>query len=214
MPAERINLFKTAITLVIDYFRWTQLTPLVIVWAFGIVMLAALVFVNYQEESFDAIAAMFHWIAGLPWIGDKLTVWLESMANDDGSLSAGGLDIKAAALKVWGFLSLAMMLIALVVNWVFGPFKPWTLKRKLGIAAVCCLLLLAAYFAVYFAKPEEFNGPVGGWILNFGGIAVLLFIVSTWCLSIAHLLGLLREGIQDSSLGSQSPSQPPYTVER
>lgn len=212
MATERLNPIKSIVTLVIDYFRWTQLAPMVTVWGFGLLMLMALFFVNYQEESFDIVFAVYEWIAGLPLLGAPFAAWMESLANNDEGVSPGGFDIKAATLKVWGYLSLALMLIALLVNWIFGPFKPWTLKRKLGVAALCCVVLLAGLFTIYFARPDEFNGPLSGWILNFGGIAVLLFIVSAWCLSIAHLLGLIRKAIDESSLGTRNPPQPPYTV--
>jgi len=214
MTTEKFNPIKIIITLVIDYFRWTQLVPMLTIWGFGLLMLVALFFVNYQEESFDAIAAVFQWMAGLPWIGEKLTAWMESMADEDGRISLGGLELKAVALRVWGYLSLAMMLMALLVNWIFGPFKPWTLKRKLGAAALCCLVLLAGYVAMYFAQPEDHQDRLVNWALSFGGVTVLLFIVSAWCLSIAHLLGLLRKTIDNSSLGSGNPPQPPYTVNR
>jgi hypothetical protein len=31
--------------------RWTQLTPMLLTWAFGLLMLLALTFVNFQEQT-------------------------------------------------------------------------------------------------------------------------------------------------------------------
>ena len=216
MPTARFNPIKFVISLVIDYFRWTQLAPMVTVWGFGLLMLVALFFVNYQEESFDAVFAAYEWIAGLPLLGEPFAAWMHSLADDNGTASPGGFDIKAATFKVWGYLSLAMMLIALTANWIFGPIKPWTLKRKLGVAALCCAVLLAGFMAMYFAQPrlDQEEIPIKSWLFSFGGVSLLLFIVSTWCLSIAHLLGLLRKSIDESSLGTGNPPKPPYTVNR
>ncbi|MGK2927275.1 MAG: hypothetical protein ACSLE2_16790 [Lysobacterales bacterium] len=208
MTAEGTNPLKLIVTLAIDYARWTQLSPLVTLWAFGIGMLAAMLFVNYQVQSWDALGSLFQWIAGLPLIGDRFSSWLESLAGEEETIRLGGNDLKSAVLKAWSLLSLAFMVLALAINWIFGPFKPWSLKRKLGIAALCCMTLLAGFVAVYLADPEQFNGPASSWMFNFGGIAFLLFVVNAWCLTIAHLLGLGRRAIEYSSLGERDRSKP------
>jgi hypothetical protein len=200
------NPFKFAVTLAIDYLRWTQLSPLVTIWAFGIAMLAAMLFINFEEQSWDTLGSLLEWIAGLPVIGGRFAAWLESLAGEDETIRLGGNDLKAAVFKAWSLLSLAFLLLALAVNWAFGPFKPWSLKRKLGIAGLCCLGLLAGFVAVYFADPELFNGPASRWMLNFGGIGLMLFIVSAWCLSIAHALGLARKAIESKYWGA--PGRP------
>lgn len=211
---EGPNLLKLTATLAIDYLRWTQLSPLITIWAFGIAMLAAMLFINFEEQSWDALGSLLEWIAGLPLIGERFTAWLESLAGEDETIQLGGNDLKAAALKAWSLLSLAFLLLALGVNWAFGPFKPWSLKRKLGTAGLCCLALLAGFVAVYFADAEQFNGPAGQWMLIFSGIALLLFIVNAWCLSIAHLLGLGRRAVENSSLGERARSKPLSVSER
>lgn len=210
--AERTNLLKPIVTLVIDYVRWTQLAPLVTVWAFALAMLAAMLVANYEDQTWDTLGAVFQWIAGLPLIGERFIAWMESLAGDDGSINLGGDDLKAAALKAWGLLSLAFLALSLIVNWLFGPFKPWSLKRKLGIAALCCLVLLAGFIAVYFGDPSRFNGPAGNWMLTFSGIVLILFVVNAWCLSVAYLLGMVRRGVEASSLGEPQTPQVNTTV--
>lgn len=214
MAGEKINPLKLGATLAIDYLRWAGLSPLVTIWAFGIAMLAAMFFINFEEQSWDAFDSLFQWIAGLPMIGDRFVSWMESLAGEDGSISLGGNELKAAALKAWSLLSLAFMLIALGVNWAFGPFKPWSLKRKLGIAALCCLALLAGYVAVYSARPEPFNGPAGQWMLIFSGIALVLLIASAGCLAFAHVLGLARRALDESSRGTEPRPEPHQAPER
>lgn len=212
---EGPNLLKLTATLAIDYWRWTQLSPLVTIWAFGIAMLAALLFFHVEAQSGDALGSLLpllEWIARLPLIGERFIAWLESLAGEDGTIQLD--ELKAAGLKAWSLLSLAFMLLALAINWAFGPFKPWSLKRKLGIAGLCCLALLASFVAGYFADPEPFNGPAGQWMLIFSSIALLLLIVNAWCLSIAHLLGLARRAVENSSLGERDRSKPLSVSER
>jgi hypothetical protein len=174
MTNERINPLKLAIGLVIEYFRWSQLTPMITFWAFGLLMLAALVFVNNQEASWTALESVLRFIAGLPLVGDAFVRWMESHAGEDGSIDLDGQDFKATALKAWGVLALAFMVLGLIAGRLFGPFAPWSLKRKLGVAALACLALLAGFVAVYWLDRELFNGPAVQWMLIFGAIAGLL----------------------------------------
>lgn len=214
MAAEASNPLKLAVTLAIDYVRWTQLSPLVTIWAFALAMLAVMLFVNNEEQGWDLVSSLTHWIAGLPLIGDSFAARMESLAGEDGSIHISGHEFKAVALKAWGFLSLVFMVLALAANRLLGPFKPWSLKRKLGTAALCCLAMTAGYAAVYFANPGLFNGPASQWMLTFGGISLVLFIVSAWCLSIAHVLGLARRAVETRHWGASAKPGPRYVSER
>ena len=178
-------------SLLIDYFRWTQLAPMITMWFFALLMIFLLFFVNHQEETMDGLAAVAGWVAELPVIGPVYIEWMEEQANSDGTLHFGGDDFKTAAMKIWALASLVFMLVAWVASALLGPFDPWTLKRKLGLASLGSVGLVAGFLAVYFLSPDMFNGPSSKWALNFLGIAVLVFLVSAWCLTIAHGLSLL-----------------------
>jgi len=186
---------------VIDYLRWSQLTPMITLWAFGVLMLVAMFVVNNQEATFDMMEAVTVWIAGLPFIGESFVRWGESMAGEDGVIHLGGNDLKDAVLRLWGGLSLAFLLMSLLIDWIFGPFKPWTLKQKLAVVALGSIVLVAGFILVYLLDSSMFNGGTGQWLLMFCGMGLLAFIVSAWCLSIAHALGKLRQLIQESELG-------------
>ena len=190
--ASAPGLLNIVASLVIDYLRWTQLAPMVTMWLFALLMLVAMFFVNNQEASFKALESVSLWIEGLPWLGDALAAQKASMADEQGHISLDGDDFKAFALKAWGVISLVFWVLALIANWLFGPFKPWPLMRKLGVAALACLGLLLGFVAVYLADSEQFNGGAGSWVLMFSAVATLVLIVSAWCLSIAHALGLLN----------------------
>ena len=200
------NPLKLGVSLVIGYFRWSQLTPMIVVWGFGLLMLAAMFFVNNQEATFDMVGSVSRWIAGLPVVGDAFVQWGESLAGEDGTLELGGKDLEAALLKVWSGLSLVFFVLSLIAGWLFGPFKPWSLKRKLAFAGLGSVILIAAFAMVYFLDPSQFNGPAWNWMLMFSGVGILLFIVSAWCLSIAHLLGWVARLVAESELGE--PKKP------
>jgi len=196
-----INPLKLGISLVIDYFRWSQLSPMIVLWGGGLLFLAAMYIVNHQEVTSDILETVARWIASLPMVGDAFVRWGDAMAGEDGVIHLGGKDLEAAILELWGGLSLGFLILAMLVGWLFGPFKPWTLQRKIALAGLGNLALIAAFALVYFLDPSQFNGPALDWMLIFTGVGVILFIVSAWCLSIAHLLGWIRRLTQESSLG-------------
>ncbi len=45
------NSFKPLLTIGIDYIRWTQLTPMIMVWGAVLLLLLAMVFVNFQDQA-------------------------------------------------------------------------------------------------------------------------------------------------------------------
>lgn len=211
MNAEVANLLKLIAMLAIDYFRWMQLTPLVVIWGLSFGMLAGILFVNNQEEILVALATFFQWLTGLPVVGWRLEAWMYSSADENGSNSLGGDGFKAAALAAWSALSLVFMLIALAVDWRFGPFRPLSLKRKLAITAACCAATLAGFIVLYLADAEKIDIPLGNWLLTSSCIALFLFVVSAWCLSIAHVLGVVRQLI-DKSRFSAEQEYPPHSA--
>lgn len=192
-------------SLVIDYFRWSQLAPMITIWFFAALMVFMLYFVNHQDETVDGIAAVAGWVTELPVVGPSIIEWMEKRATDDGVLHFGDDDFKVAAMKTWVILSLILMVIGWLARLLFGPFQPLTLKRKLGFAGLGSLVLMAGFLGVYFLNPEMFNGTSVQWTLNFAGITLLVFIVSTWCLSIAHVLGLFSRTVAGLEIGKARP---------
>lgn len=188
----------------IDYIRWSQLAPMITVWFFAALMLFLMFFVNHQDETLDGISAMAGWVAELPLVGPSFIEWMEKNASDEGVLHFGGDDFKMAAMKIWGVLSLVLMVTGWLASLLFGPFQPLTLKRKLGFASLGSVVLMAGFLGVYFLSPEMFNGTAVQWALNFAGIALLVFLVSLWCLSIAHALGILGRSVAGLKIGKVS----------
>jgi hypothetical protein len=60
-------------------------------------------------------------------------------------------------LRAWAVISAVFMAFAWLAGRLFGPFEPWTLKRKLAWAALACLLTVIAFMTLYFLDRESWN---------------------------------------------------------
>lgn len=186
------SVVRTLADLILDYLRWTQLIPMLMTWGFALLMLVALIVLNLQEQGTDPLGTALGWVMQLPWVGERLA----ESAGPDGNIHLSGGDVKSFLLEAWGVLSFVGMLLGMAWRMLFGEGKPWSLKRKLGLALLGCLLLVAGNLANFLANPEFFKGAgIGGWALNFSGIALIVFIVSLWCLTVAHVIDRIRDGI-------------------
>lgn len=193
------NPLQLLAALLIDYFRWTQLTPMILMWAILLGMLFFLFFATHEEATVSAGAALLEWITTLPWIGPKFVAWMETRVEDGVvDLSPGPIDFKSAVLWTWGIISLVFMALSWVAGLFLGPFKPWTLKRKLGFAGLASLFFVFALLGLYALDIDSWNDGLGKVILSSSGMALVIFIVSAWCLSISHALGLLSDYVADA----------------
>jgi hypothetical protein len=201
------KLLQLLLSLVIDYLRWTQITPIILMWAMVIGMLFALLFVSHEEAVWSVVGALTRWIASLPWIGPEFTAFMESQA-EDGVIKPdlGAIDYKSVILRVWGGFALMFMVIAWVASLFLGPFEPWTLKRKLVTAALACTIVVAIMMVLYFLDPGTWNdGPLMV-ALSASGMALVMFIVNAWCLSVSHALGLVSTYVAEADLGQHDAS--------
>ena len=60
--------------------------------------------------------------------------------------------------------------------------------------------------ANYYAAPQNFNGAASAWMLNFSLISLLVFMVSAYCLSVAHFFAYLNEALMADELNSPDNS--------
>ena len=200
---SQIHFLKSLLSLGLGYLRWTQLTPMVLLWGFGLVMLLALTFVNFQEQSLSILASFLEWLTQLPVIGEHVTLLL-SDSNTTTHMATN--DLESFIFSTWAVLSLVFMLAGMVISLLFGPFQPWTLKRKILLAGAGVVLLLAGLAVNYYAAPQNFNGAASSWMLNFSLISLLVFVVSAYCLTVAHFLGYLNQALMTSNLKSPDDS--------
>ena len=181
---------KLLLSLGLGYMRWTQLTPMLLMWGFALVMLLALTFVNFQEQTISALASLLEWLTQLPLVGARMASLLSGESTGI-HLNTG--DFESLVLSTWAVVSLALMLAGMVISWLFGPFRPWALRRKIVFAGSAVALLLVGLVANYYAAPHNFNGAASAWMLNFALICLLVFGVSAYSLSMAHFLAYLNE---------------------
>ncbi len=193
------HILKMLLSLALGYMRWTQLMPMLLTWGFGLSMLLALTFVNFQEQALPILELLMEWLIKIPVVGEHITALL-SGENADTHMTTS--DFKSFVLSSWAFLSLAFMLASMVVSSLFGPFQPWALKHKILITGAGTLLLLFGMAANYYAAPRNFNGEAPAWMLNFSLISLSVFVVSAYCLSIAHFLGYLNKALMAGELNS------------
>jgi hypothetical protein len=183
--------------------RWTQLTPMLLIWGLGLLMLLAMIFVNFQEQTFFALEYFLEWLTQLPVVGERITPLL---SDESTATHITTSDFKSFVLSTWAVLSLVFMLAGFILSSLLGPFQPWMLKRKILIAGAGVVLLLVGMAVNYFAAPQNFNGEVSVWMLNFSLISLLVFGVSAYCLSVAHFLAYLNEALMAGELNSPDDS--------
>ena len=183
---------KLLLSLGLGYMRSTQLTPMLLMWGYSLVMLLALTFVNFQQQALFALESLLEWLTQLPLVGTRMASLLSGESTGM-HLNTG--DFESLVLSTWAVVSLVLMLAGMVISWLFGPFRPWTLKRKIVLAAAGILLLLGGLMANYYAAPHNFNGAVSAWMLNFAFISLLVFGVSAYSLSMAHFLAYLNDAL-------------------
>jgi len=192
---------KMLLSLGLDYFRWTQLTPMIFTWGFALLLLAMLVFVNFQQQVVNVLEYFVEWLMRLPLVGPYVT---EFLSDQEKTVKLGTEDLRTFALRTWFVVSLLFMLGGMLLSRWLGPFKVRSLKRKILYAAACSVLLLVALVFNYFAVPENFNGGVGGWMFNFSLLSLIVFLVSVYSLSVAHALGRLNAALVQEAGGVTS----------
>ena len=192
---------KMLLSLGLDYFRWTQLTPMIFTWAFALLMLAMMIFVNFQDQVMNGLEYFVEWLMKLPWVGPYVT---EMLSDQESTVKLETEDLKTFALRAWFVISLVFMLAGMLLSRWLGPFRVIGLKRKILYAAICAVVLLGALILNYFAVPENFNGGLAGWMFNFSLLALIVFLVSVYSLSVSHVLGLVSSGLMKGSGGVTS----------
>jgi hypothetical protein len=197
------HILRLLLSLGLGYLRWTQLTPMLLIWGFGLLMLLALIFVNFQEQTLSALEYFLEWFMQLPVVGERITLLL---SDESTATHMTATDLESFIFSAWAVLSLVFMLAGFVLSSLFGPFKPWTLKRKILIAGAGAVLLLAGMAVNYYAAPKNFNGDASSWMLNFSLISLLVFGVSAYCLSVAHFLAYLNEALMSGELNNPDDS--------
>lgn len=205
-PSAQPNVLRLLASLAIDYFRWSQLAPMILMWAFTLGMLLVMIIVSYEELTLSLFEGLTRWIANLPWVGPRFVDWMQAQSTEGAPDPGDGqLGLEAIVLRGWAVVSAVFMAFAWLASRLFGPFQPWTLQRKLKWAAWACLGFVAAVMALFALDREHWNDPASKVLFSSGGLALVLFIVSSWCLSVSHFLGHLSKMVLTMEFKSSKP---------
>jgi hypothetical protein len=195
---------------------------MVMAWAFLLIMVAALLVTNFQQQSFS----LFEWgFTTYERIFGPVPTEPEAAAapqdrapqealEDNEGVRLSEAELEPWILKIWAGLALLGWLLGLLRSWLFGPREPMSLGRKLAWAALAAAVCSALCFVAWLFGSESFHGGPAGWIALFTGAPALVWCVSAWALSIGHLLDALRrifEGDAETAQaghGSATPRPP------
>lgn len=196
--------------LALDYFRWTQLVPMIMAWTFLLLMVAAMLVVNFQQQSFgllDAGVRLYERFAGPlepvdagpSAAADPATAGEPERDPGAGEVTFDEGDVEPLVLKIWGVVALAGWLLGMAWRLLFGPPPRLSLKRKLAFAALACSACTGLFLFAYLFGSEEFNDPLVQWLALFIGIPAVVWCVSAYSLGISAAVDLAKRGIYRSS---------------
>jgi hypothetical protein len=188
-PRVLNEILRAVLRLAIDYFRWTQLIPMLACWGFLLAFCFAIMLTSFESQgvaAFEMIAAViFGAMAILP---DALV-----QRGPDGSIGLSGDELIDIAAWLWFLLSI----IAMLINWAVGerlrPRFLRTLSGRLKTAGVAAAFVGVTLIAVRVFVPENFNGSFVSWLPPLVGVPVIVWIVSAYSLCMSAMLSLLDE---------------------
>lgn len=185
--------------LALDYLRWTQLVPMVLAWAFLLLMVGAMLLVSFQQPSFELVdggVRLYERLAGPPEPADgggpDDDASAPARAADSGAVAFTDEDLERLVLKVWALMALAGWLLGMAWRLLFGrPPRP-SLKRKLVIAGAACAACTGLFLLAYFFGSEAFDDPFAQWMALFVGVPLVVWCISAYSLAISTLVDIAK----------------------
>lgn len=199
----------------LDYVAWTQVIPAVFAWLLALFFLLALLLVDMDvrgenpAENMQALGERFPVLEEKvgPWIQQRVSPSVEAATDPEtGAVDLGKIDFYGFATRIWLSLSLAGMVLGLLLRLLRGPRPGRTLRRKLLWTFGACGLLVLAYQSVFVFGAVPFEGSFLKWLLLFASLALLVFLVTAWSISVSH--GLNRISRQLAGNVDASPTAP------
>ena len=187
----RNDLLRAALRLAIDYLRWTQLIPMLAVWGFLLACVLVAALASFESQSIAALEVV---IAAIAAFAQLLPASI-APRSPDGTLQLSGNDLLNALLWAWFIVSLFGVIISSLIGPRLRPSFLETLGGRVKASGVAAALVSAAFFALYAAEPDQFNGTLTSALPLFIGGPLIAWIVSAWSLTISTALSLPEEGI-------------------
>ena len=189
--SDFVLIAKLLAKLGLDYVRWTQLIPMVIGWAFALIMIFGISLVAFQGSIDTMIEraepAIERFLGPAPE-----TTAEESSSDEATSIQVTDDEILPWIYRIWGGLALLGWIFSIIRTKLFGPKPPRKFKRKIGITAIACIAY-TGILILFNLSIGDFSGNTGPELLVFFVLLpTLLFIVSVWGLSISHIIDKLH----------------------
>ncbi|MCC5943108.1 MAG: hypothetical protein JJU37_16300 [Balneolaceae bacterium] len=194
----------------LDYVRWTQLVPMVLGWAFAIIMVLALLLVAFQGE-IDALLSRAEPTIER-WLGTPPEAVQNEPSGSSETISLNEDDIMPWIYRIWGGLAFIGWIFSMVRTKIFGPKPARRLRRKIFLAGMASLI----FVALLTFGTLVMGGVTGNTRLElmvpFVLLPLLLFIVSTWGISISHIISKIQDEIEKLGETDRADEQLKTTV--
>lgn len=207
-----IYLGALIIKLGLDYIRWTQLTPVILVWGFMLIMLAGLGFVGVYEmarSNPDTIDALIERVEPLvERFIDPATEPATERDEESVSIQLTEDDIIPWILRAWGILALVGLLMSSIRTWIWGAPERWPLGRKFAVAGIASLIAGWAFLggaALLDPSLRMIHLVVYGAL-----VPLLLFGLSAWALGIGYVVDRVKQAI-DAAVAQRTSSSALWT---
>jgi hypothetical protein len=180
--------------LALDYIRWTQLMPMIIGWAFALILVLAMALVTFQGE-IDSLLARAESYAEQYFSQPPVNVTNETQVDESGSVEFTGDDIIPWILKIWGVLALAGWIFGIIRNKIFGTKPAKSLKKKIFISIAAAMIFTGTIVFLFISAGGVAGGNTFETILPFVLIPILLIIVSIWGITISHVVDMIQDAL-------------------
>ncbi len=192
---------KLIANLALDYVRWTQLVPMVLGWAFVIIMVLAMFLIAFQGEIDSLLQraepTVERWLGPAPEASDTQAEHTSGVSNFTED------DILPWIYRIWGGLAFIAWIFSMLRTRIFGPRPPKKLKRKISVTALASLIFIILLFIGSMLLGGFGNNTLLELTVPFILIPILLFIVSAWGLSISHIIDKIQ--IEIEKFGEKEP---------
>jgi hypothetical protein len=178
------------IVLGLDYVRWTQLVLMLWAWGALVLVLVALSFVSFQEQS-------------LPLLERLLEAWASvtsgTAGDADGTIELSLDDLIDYAVWAWlGLSLLASVVGSLLKDRLRLPFLT-TLRGRISTAAVAAIAASLGFFLIYNLSTVPYGGTISDALPLFIGLPLLAWIVTTYALSVSWIVDRFIELVERGS---------------
>lgn len=189
---------KLLANLVLDYFRWTQLIPMILGWAFAIMMILGISLVVFQG-SINAF------LENTEPLIERYIGAADESGEANTSLSFTGDDIIPWILKIWGWLAFAGWILSIIREKIFGPRPPGQLGRKIKISGIAAGAFSVILLVMYLAIGDSSANTTLELMVPFVLMPLLLWGVSAYGFTVSFVIGELQKLID--KLGVDEPGE-------